>query len=126
MPRHRRLVAWLGAAGLVAGCVGVVEQQFTIYAENDLEVPAILRFGYWGDILIKPGVNGRAAHAFGTFPGPILVFDANCRLLHTVEVTAQVGHVWLRSDGSVRFAEVEYDGDQVQLPHTDQCTGATN
>jgi hypothetical protein len=123
-PRSRRLFAWLGAAALLPGCVGIVEQQFTFYVQNDLERSAIVRFGTWGDILVESGVNGRAATAFGSFPGPIFVFDADCRLLHTVEVTTQVGSLWIRSDGTVRLAEIEFDGDRVQLPHTDLCVGS--
>jgi len=122
LPRDRRPGVWLGAAAvLLAGCVGIVEQQSTFYVQNDLEAPAIVRFGTWGDILVESGVNGRGVTSFGSLPGPILVFDANCRLLHTVEVTTQVGSLWLRSDGTVRLAEVEFDRARAQLPHTDRC-----
>ena len=124
MPRDRRRIAWFGVATLLAGCIELGEQQFTFYVQNDLKQPAILRFGTWGDILVNSGVNGRAASSFGSFPGPILVFDASCRLLHSVEVTTQVGSLWLRSDGTVRLAEVEFNAAPVQLPHTDQCSAA--
>jgi hypothetical protein len=125
MARHRRRVVGLGAVALLAGCVGIGEQQFTFYVQNDLAGPTIVRFGSWGDILVEPGVNGRAATSFGTFSGPILVMDVSCRVLHTVEVTAQVGSLWLRADGTVRLAAVDFDAAPVQLPHTEQCAGAT-
>ena len=123
---RQRLFEVLVAALLLAGCVGIVEQQFTFYVQNDLDHPVIVRFGYWGDILVAPHVNGRAATSFGMFPGPIVVVDSDCRQLHSIEVTTQVGSLWLRSDGTVRLAEVEYDADRAQLPYTDQCEDATN
>lgn len=124
MPRHGRALASVGVAALLSGCVGIVEQQFTYYVQNDLDDPVIVRFAHFGDLLVESGVNGRTPSTFGTFDGPIVVMDASCRVLQTIEVTTQVGSLWLRSDGTARFVETEYDSAMAQLPHTDRCAAS--
>jgi hypothetical protein len=126
MPWGRRLVELLAAGSLLGGCIQLGEQQFTVYVQNDLEGAVIVRFEHFGDILVKAGVNGRAQSAFGRFDGTITVMDADCRVVHTLDVMTEVGSLWLRSDGTVRFVETEYDPDMAPLPHTDQCEGAAN
>ena len=126
MPWRRRLFALLGAAALLTGCIQLGDRQFTIYVQNDLEGPVIVRLEHFGDVLVKAGVNGRTPSGFGRFDGTVTVMDADCGVLHALDVTTHVGSLWLRSDGTVRFVETEYDPDRAPLPHTDQCEEAAN
>jgi hypothetical protein len=106
---RRGLAFLLLAASPVAllGCVTLGEQQFWFSAQNDSAETVVIQFESWLPQVIVEGGHGGYATSFGVATGPIVVMDADCRILATFEVTSQNNRLWVRPDGSMRLTGQE-------------------